>query len=248
MSDYRHELFSSYDRHTGSLDMSHERKIAWFAKYLRTNYLPHLGEVDKATAQVLEVGCNKGYLLKSLEMAGFARLTGIDLSEAELVVAGQIVPLAQLELGDAIGYLEHRPASFDVIIAKAVVEHMPKSDVIPFFRVLSAGLLPGGLALVDVPNMDWLFASHERYMDFTHEVGFTQESLLQTFATVFEDARVLPIEASFVEGRARLKRRLGRYILDSLLSWADSDGGQTPIWARSLLAIGKAPGAEAGFR
>lgn len=34
--------------------------------------------------------------------------------------------------------------------------------------------------------MDSIFASHERYMDFTREVGFTEESLGQLFSLQIE--------------------------------------------------------------
>ena len=43
----------------------------------------------------------------------------------------------------------------------------------------------GGIAIIDVPNMDWFWNGHERYMDFTHEVGFTPESLEQICNKVF---------------------------------------------------------------
>ena len=41
--------------------------------------------------------------------------------------------------------------------------------------------------------MDWYFAQHERYMDITHEVGFTKESLGQLARLYFNDVKINPI-------------------------------------------------------
>jgi hypothetical protein len=44
--------------------------------------------------------------------------------------------------------------------------------------------------------MDWLMSNHERYMDFTHEVGYTRESFGDVFRLYFKDVSALP--ASYV--------------------------------------------------
>ena len=54
-----------------------------------------------------------------------------------------------------------------------------KDRVLPLLEKISSSLKPDGMAIIDVPNMDWILGQHERYMDFTHEVGFTRESLAQ---------------------------------------------------------------------
>lgn len=237
MADYQSELYSAYDIHSARTDPPAAAHLSWFREYACSNYIPQLEGIDPGQAEVLEIGCNKGFLLRVLHEEGFSHLHGIDLAQAELEEAEQLVPAADLRYADAHEYLSQMPASFDVIIMKAVLEHVHKDAVVPLLRDIARGLKPGGVALVDVPNMDWLFAGHERYMDFTHEVGFTQESLRQVTGLAFGSVEVFPLEALKPGPLGRLKRSVGRAVLHTLLSWADADGGAGPIWQRSLLAV-----------
>ena len=239
MSDYRTELYDAYDIHTAALDSSDAEKLAWFESYARANYLPHLRDLPREGSTLLEIGCNKGYLLAALRSEGFQELAGIDLAPADLERAREIVPGVSLECTDASAYLRSRRGSFDAIVMKAVLEHVPKDDVIGLLRDISLSLSPRGVALIDVPNMDWLFAAHERYMDFTHEVGFTRESLMQVAGRAFSDVTIVPIVAAPPSRRAALKRRVGTWLLGTLLEWADPEGGGNPIWARGLLAVAR---------
>jgi SAM-dependent methyltransferase len=238
-TDYRAELFASYGRRTAELDTSNESKLAWFASYLRANYLPHLRQVDPGSAEILEIGCNKGYLLAVLQAAGFRRLHGIDLSPTDLKTARELVPDAQIQCADAFDYLASRVGNYDVIIVKAVLEHIPKGRVLPFVSQAAAALKPRGMLVVDVPNMDWLFASHERYMDFTHEVGFTRESLRQVLGVAFPRVEIVSADAVLDGGIRAIRRRLARRFLGWFLRSADPEGGANPIWARSLIGIGR---------
>jgi 2-polyprenyl-3-methyl-5-hydroxy-6-metoxy-1,4-benzoquinol methylase len=186
---------------------------------------------------VLEIGCNKGYCLRVLQELGYQHLYGVDLAERELEQARSMVPRAQFACEDAQTYLTRNSQSFDVILMKAVLEHVRKEEVIPLLRALADGLRPGGVALIDVPNMDWLFAPHERFMDFTHEVGFTQESLRQVVQVAFNNVDVYPLETAIPGPRGKAKRLIGRAVLHTLLRWADAEGGSGPIWQRGLLAV-----------
>ena len=127
-----------------------------------------------------------------------------------------------------------------MVIAKAILEHVPKDGVLDFLQAIATAVRPGGVAIVDVPNMDWLFAGHERYMDFTHEVGFTQELLQQTVGAVFREVVVVPVDgtisyqrlfagtvASRVHFRLqRIRVRAARTAVGTLIRWADPDGDQ----------------------
>jgi SAM-dependent methyltransferase len=238
-SNYRAELFASYGRRTAELDENDESKLAWFASYVRANYLPHLKQLDPGTAEVLEIGCNKGYLLAALKAAGFHCLQGIDLSPDDLRIARKLVPGVDFQDADGFDYLAVRPQRYDLIIVKAVLEHVPKDRVLPLLGLTASALKPRGMLVLDVPNMDWLFASHERYMDFTHEVGFTKESLRQILGTVFPRVDVIPVDAVVSGGLGAIRRRLARRLLGMLLRWADPEGGANPVWARSLIGLGR---------
>ena len=119
------------------------------------------------------------------------------------------------------------------------MEHIPKGEVLPFLDQIRQGLRVGGLAIVDVPNMDWIFAPHERYMDFTHEVGFTKESLRQVMNNCFSDVSIVPSDHVLSNNPLTIiKRFVGRTILNTLLVWSEPDGIGNPLWARSIIGLG----------
>jgi hypothetical protein len=106
------------------------RKIAWF-----------FGAVPR-DARILEVGAGAGWLGPALRARGFTRYVGLDLAPPADVV-GDVN--AWRELGLA-------PASFDVVVAFEVVEH------VDCFRACHELLAPGGAMFVTtpVPGRDWV--------------------------------------------------------------------------------------------
>jgi 2-polyprenyl-3-methyl-5-hydroxy-6-metoxy-1,4-benzoquinol methylase len=241
--NYRDRLFQTYNAtHVANVDRDDQAKLAWFAEYAQVNYLPHIAQYDRKQATILDIGCNKGYLLTALQGFGFNHLAGIDLSPVDVEKAKQLMPSIHFTCTDAQSYLNAHVGKYDVIFMKAVLEHIAKADILPLLTQIKAGLKTGGVALIDVPNMDWLFAPHERYMDFTHEVGFTKESLRQVMLNVFDQVTVIPVDSiTGLRPLGELRKRLARYILGKLLLWADSQGGSGPLWSRSLIAIGTKP-------
>ena len=243
-SDYRSRLFSTYNTtHISHLDADDQAKLEWFSEYAATNYLPLLDGLDKNRAEVLEVACNKGYLLKALWFHGFKNLHGVDLSPDDVTKAIALVPEATITYADAHTYLDQHQARFDVIILKAMLEHVPKDETLPLLEKLKASLKTGGMVIIDVPNMDWLFASHERYMDFTHETGFTKETLAQTMRNVFDSVQVSKSKPVVERG---IKMKIGALVRPVLISLVDIllkivGEGAADVWwhNRSIIGIGR---------
>lgn len=239
-NNIREKLFANYsDTHIAFLKESDKEKLRWFDRYAELYYFPNFGQVP-LSGQILEIGCNRGYLLKILNDRGYSNLTGIDLSPNDLAYAAKWNTGANLKCEDAFAHLDDRHEFYSLIIIKAVLEHIPKTQVANLIAKMKASLAPGGVVLIDVPNMDWLFATHERYMDFTHEVGFTKESLGQLLRLEFGDATVVPIDNNInLSPVTSTKKRFARYVLGQLFSWADPEGASNPIWCRSILGIAR---------
>jgi 2-polyprenyl-3-methyl-5-hydroxy-6-metoxy-1,4-benzoquinol methylase len=243
--DYRHRLFASYNAtHASYLDADDLAKRDWFVAYARINYLTHLKHLNPGSARILEIACNKGYLLAALQSLGFKDLHGVDLSPVDVEKAQALLPDASIACIDASTYLDKNLGGFDVIVLKALLEHVRKDQVIPLLEKVRAGLAPGGVALIEVPNMDWLLAHHERYMDFTHEVGFTREALAQVMRNVFTNVAVF--RAAPVVGRG-LKTKLAAIIRPALIAIVGGGlrilgEGASEIWwdSRSIIGIAKA--------
>src|SRR5215813_4380769 len=242
--NYRDRLFASYHAtHVQYLDADDEAKKDWFDAYARANYLPVIGPLDRSVTEILELACNKGFLLHALATLGFKRLRGIDLSADDVARAQQIAPHATIIRGEALQYLNENPNRFDVIVLKALLEHVPKDQIIPLLEAINLSLGPGGMAVIDVPNMDWIAANHERYMDFTHETGFTRESLAQVMRTVFADVSVRPSNEPPEAGLKGFVIRLLRPVILTFggLTLRIIGEGASEVWwhCRSVIATGK---------
>lgn len=130
------------------------------------------------TIKILDIGCGSGHFLHYLQRHGYNNILGIDQSP-ELVkfIKEEISP--QVVCGDALDYLQQHPNEFDVLVANDFIEHLPKHKIDKFLELCYLTLNTNGKLLIKTPNMENLFASHHRYVDFTHEVGFTETSLYQ---------------------------------------------------------------------
>lgn len=241
---YATRLFRSYSRtHLPHLGSRAAAEGKWFRRYVALHYAPALAWMDRQSARILEIGCSKGYLLNALYGLGYRKIYGVDLSETDLASARDLVPAAELSCVDALAYLAEKPGVFQGVIAKAVLEHLPKDSVLPFLERVRGSLSPRGVALIEVPNMNWLFASHERYMDFTHETGFTPESLGQVLRNVFPEVEVHPLENVLTESRfAMLRVRWARRLIGTLIGWAEPQAYTPSLWARSLLGVARRGG------
>ncbi|SHJ53161.1 class I SAM-dependent methyltransferase [Propionispora hippei] len=188
------KIFKSYK--TIRSDFLYENKDQqnnFIEDLFKTHYLPHISH--KREGGILEIGCNRGYMLSALRKYGFTNVKGIDLSLEDIKMAKDMGFCA--ESTNVFDYLDgHR--KYDVIISKDVMEHIPKDKQEEFVKRVYDALQPGGVALVQVPNMDWIFSNHERYMDFTHEIGYTRESLADIYRLYFDSRDVEVVPASYI--------------------------------------------------
>ena len=110
-----------------------------------------------ATAAILEIGCSGGPLMQRLRAAGYADLTGIDVSVPAIELAqARGVPNESVMDGAALEFADTR---FDLVIASDVLEHIENEAkaLSEWTRVLK----PGGQLLVFVPAHSYLWSEHD---------------------------------------------------------------------------------------
>ena len=100
--------------------------------------------------RALEVGCGLGHLLTWL--TDRYQVTGTDVNPWALDEARRNVPQGQFFQLSAQDMHPLEDASFQIMIAKHVVEHLPEPD--QALREFSRLLAPGGLLLLATPNLD----------------------------------------------------------------------------------------------
>jgi 2-polyprenyl-3-methyl-5-hydroxy-6-metoxy-1,4-benzoquinol methylase len=135
-------------------------------------------DVLRQDLRILDVGCGAGFLLRALEMAGYRHLWGVERDEHQYGEARRRLEHTQLVQQDALEFLSGSGQRFDVIFLYDVIEHITRERIVPLLRGAHQSLHPGGMLIIRTPNADAPFcAARMRYIDFTHQVMFNEESL-----------------------------------------------------------------------
>jgi 2-polyprenyl-3-methyl-5-hydroxy-6-metoxy-1,4-benzoquinol methylase len=207
MEDYRKLLYSKYNstlygfgnNNDGDIDSGQYKE---FLDFLPTN---------KSSA-VLDIGCGMGHFLRFLKNQGFSNIQGVDHSE-EQVNCCKSSSLPVVFITDTYKFLETRIDTYDLIVMNDVLEHFQKNEVIRILLCCKSALRKDGNLVLRVPNMSSIYGLHGRYIDFTHEVGFTESSLKQVLLAVgFENISITDNKAPF----GLRPKRFARWLLFKL--------------------------------
>ena len=166
------EIFDTYIADSFGAYEQAPIKFVQFERNYR-QYFP----ADRA-ARVLDIGVGRGEMLSLMKSWGYADYLGVDISPDTIAYCRTLGLSCEL-LEDTAAWLLERPGAFSLITLLDVLEHFPKKEIIPFVKALRCSLAPGAIVLVQVPNLQSPDGHIHRYNDFTHEVGFTEDSLRQ---------------------------------------------------------------------
>ncbi|MCF8506965.1 MAG: class I SAM-dependent methyltransferase [Caulobacter sp.] len=141
---------------------------------------PHL----RPSFRVLEVGCSTGHFLYHVKPL-VAEVVGVDYNPEHAAWAA--ARLGCRTFGEGLEKAGLESGSFDVVCAFQTLEHV--ADPVAFVGVLASHLRPGGLLMIEVPNLHDLLLSVfdvPRYQSFfyhsAHLLYFTRESLAAVMA------------------------------------------------------------------
>jgi len=142
-----------------------------------------LGRLEASVTRrdkLLDVGCNRGFLLEAARRRGW-NVVGVELSDVAASRARSDFGLTVHGTLDAVAH-----ERFDLIVAWHVLEHT--LDPIEFLRDASSLLAPEGILAIQVPSFDALATFINRGMFSSlvcavHNFYFERESLTNTLAT-----------------------------------------------------------------
>lgn len=147
----------------------------FFMKIFKINYKRFLPS-DKTT-QIFDIGCGVGFFLYFLEQEGYQNYTGIDISDEQIQQAKKVCKGRLLQY-DLFDFLNENTELYDFVIMRHVLEHFKKDEIFNVLKRVNSIMSKEGVLLIEVPNAGSpIFGSYFRYSDFTHEIGFTLESL-----------------------------------------------------------------------
>jgi len=145
-----------------------------YRHYLRRRLSPWLERVAK-DAEIADLGCGDGMLLRVFQEMGFQNLHGVEGSPEMHRLCQTSFP--GVEQGDLRAYLRRKAGAFDVIALFDVIEHFTREEGVEVLDEINAALRPGGLLLLQLPNGDSPFAEAVFAGDITHEALYTRGSL-----------------------------------------------------------------------
>jgi 2-polyprenyl-3-methyl-5-hydroxy-6-metoxy-1,4-benzoquinol methylase len=198
MLNYRNTLYGNYHS-TQSGRASRTDAASLFGREYRQfkrEILPHL-HVSK-DANIFDLGCGSGSLLKALQDAGFTQTSGMDISPEQVQMASKM-GVSHVSLGDALQQVKTTVAAYDVILGADIIEHFTKDELIDLLEGIHRALKPGGIAIFRTPNLDAPMSSVFANGDFTHENYLNASSAQQVLmACGFTTVQVKP-SVMFIE-------------------------------------------------
>ena len=178
--------------------------------YYRRNYGTLMSDLPQG--RVLDLGCGLGDFLVFCGADLAREAVGAD-RDAENVAycREQGLDARQETAAECLA----RPDLYAAIVMNDVIEHIAKPEIIPLVSLIRERLLPGGKAVLKTPNMaNPLTAARTFHMDLTHEVGFTEDTMVYVLEQAgFADIQVLPVDI-YVTGSA--VANLGGRLLSAL--------------------------------
>jgi 2-polyprenyl-3-methyl-5-hydroxy-6-metoxy-1,4-benzoquinol methylase len=105
-----------------------------------------------SSAQILEIGCGRGWLTKKLNSYG--NVTGIEPVEPVVKYARKLFPALDFYAATPSSYLLKFPArKFDLIVSTEVLEHV--EDKLTFVKEIHQLLKPGGFLVITTPRLEY---------------------------------------------------------------------------------------------
>ncbi len=190
------EILDSYVNNSFGLPLQSESKIRHF-EYNYRHLFP-----ENLNAKMLDIGVGLGEMLTCMRDWGYQDYIGIDISPSTINFCKSLGLNCQ-QVEDSANFLLEHSQQYDVITLLDVLEHIKKEDVINFLKALQTALRPGGLLIIQVPNLQSPDGYLHRYNDITHEFGYIEHSLAQVLITAgFKNFQFKGFE-EFVIGSAR---------------------------------------------
>lgn len=126
--------------------------FTWFSSRPTTTRMEHLDKLISLLApgaSVLELGCGAGVPCTQAFIKHGLKVTGADISAAQIALAHEHVPQATLIHSDMMS-LSFEPGSFDAVVGFYSVFHLPKDEQGPMVRKMTGWLKEGGWLLVNL--------------------------------------------------------------------------------------------------
>jgi 2-polyprenyl-3-methyl-5-hydroxy-6-metoxy-1,4-benzoquinol methylase len=160
---------------------------------------------------ILDFGCGFGQTLLALRDLGYENVMGCDVDdEAIKYCISQGLKVENCSNLD--GFVAKYENKFDMVLMLHVLEHFPKTEIIPTLSKINKILKKQGKIIITVPNAQSSVGAYWAYEDFTHELIFTSGSLYYVLKMAgFEEIYFIDVDCT--EGLSAIKKIIRKFLL-----------------------------------
>jgi len=145
-------------------------------EYVEYNFKRYIPGKKKNQISILEIGPGLGEAISYFNKTGINQIDIVDNS-IEVIDYLKNKFLIRNAYYQNVLSLDQKLGNYDLILLTQVLEHVQKKDSILWLQLLYKHLNKDGTILITVPNMANPLGLYNRYYDFTHETGYTENSL-----------------------------------------------------------------------
>lgn len=180
----RTERFDSFWEGPDDID----RGYRTLGQFYRVNYLKHVPR-DRS-ARILVISCGPGYFVNTLNEEGYSHVAGIDSDSIKVEHA--IRRGLKCRCATAFEELESCQQPYDAIICEQELNHLTKSEMVTFLKLVREKLVPGGRLICHGLNgANPVVGAETLAQNFDHFNTFTTYSLRQVLEySGFKDVTV----------------------------------------------------------
>lgn len=124
---------------------------------------------------VLELGCGMGRMMAALNQCGYENTKGVDIDKSQIDIAAKYG--LNVIKKDVLSFLIEDKNKYDIVYCLDLLEHIDKNEQINLLKEINKHLNNNGKLVLRVPNALCPVASYFRYIDFTHNVSYTEDSI-----------------------------------------------------------------------
>jgi predicted TPR repeat methyltransferase len=162
-----------FDEYADRFDQALVEKLDYCAPQLLADALARTVDRRGGLA-IMDAGCGTGLAAPALKPYA-NRLDGVDLSQAMVARAAERQLYDELVVGELVGTLLQRPASYDLVVAADVLVYL--GDLDPVMRAAHVSLKPGGTFAFTVEKAQdaatYMLGAKQRY---AHAAGYVADT------------------------------------------------------------------------
>lgn len=184
-------IYKNYiSTHFGEAHKEYKKGFFMFYKYFKKNYLGYFPKNKEI--KILDIGCGMGHFMYFLKKEGYRNYLGIDISKECIEFCKE--KKFNVQHIDIFEFLKTNKAFFDIIVMNDIIEHLNRKEIIEILELIHNNLNENGKIFIKTPNMaNPILGVHGRYIDFSHKIGFTEESLAQVLRiSNFKNIEIIP--------------------------------------------------------